>query len=861
MATRSLTSIALLFMVDVLSLSNYLFIRKLRSVVDDRSFQNENTFFNAFSKKFSTNPLVAGFKGFGRGFHQARKEENMSETEKKKGTSMEVLYAVMLGRHRMAPSVDKRFPGWKPIPFKIGIWSTAITILAITFLLSENSLTNKLAVATGGEGGFCATEDADQKLALFQLHIKSSNVTNIDQGRDQYNATRTYRDQLLRDTARYIDCPEEPNNEKIKGGNNINTKVKYSKNEEVVTRYGERFFPGYWRALLQKKREKGCSVRKKICWDSWGLSIICKRKTIPTPCSPSWQGKIDEDLQADEVAFESDASVDNLDHLKQESAEMIQRLMKQFDVAGTMYSIYMVVALFFPTPMVLYRPSIVNTMKTLLFGVRKFTFIITVLVIYWVSDYATMILNQPEINIFLGNIRSDPCFLDADFIRGRSEIVSNTCNDLINIENKLGVAKFEISQLIEDITQFDKKCDCPFPANSQDYSNLTIHNYGFEKDWDIRTKPYVTTGAEQKAVKSSLWKAKEDFAFLGNETICVDRLYAQKKIMVADDTGLSWWQIWISSGIFASLVIKFFIANFGISLVKLADPFYVHDGKYESPPNDVNISEEEGDAKSFLFVNEAISQNKIAALKAIALREVIIWGALTNFCLISLFIASIPDMKENAFNTLDKVITSFIILICIIGPIGCFYLSRYVNKVVEESMESEKVKCGTPDTVTSIKTTVSYFAPNTQITATNPSETKLSKLGYALTPLRKKKDDTITGIVSDATSKVMASISTPAKKNDNTMRDKFQNALTPVLKKKKDETMLEKINDSITGIVSDATSKVMASISTPAKKNANTMKDKFQNALTPVLKKKKDETMLEKINDSATKVISAFTCM
>lgn len=193
MPTGSLTSIALLFMVDVLFISNFLFIRKLQSVVDDRSFQNEDTVFNAISKKFSANPLVVGFKGFGRGFQQAQKEETMSDKEKKKGKCMEVLYAVMLGRHRMAPCVDKRFPSWKPIPFKIGIWSTAITILAVTFLLSDNSLTNKLAVATGGnQGGFCATDDVEQKLALFQLHIKSADVTNIEKGQEQHDEIRRY---------------------------------------------------------------------------------------------------------------------------------------------------------------------------------------------------------------------------------------------------------------------------------------------------------------------------------------------------------------------------------------------------------------------------------------------------------------------------------------------------------------------------------------------------------------------------------------------------------------------------------------------------------------------------------------------
>ena len=167
----------------------------------------------------------------------------------------------------------------------------------------------------------------------------------------------------------------------------------------------------------------------------------------------------------------------------------------------------MVIALFFPTPMVLYKPSIINTMKTLLFGVRKYTFIITVLVIYWVSDYANVVLSNPDIHIFLRNIVTDPCFLDTDFIRNRTEIVSNTCKELIDIENKVGLYKFDISQTIEDITQFDQVCDCPFRAN-RNYPFSALDKYGFEQNWKIGTKSYDYATKIMKKFNKSMEECK-----------------------------------------------------------------------------------------------------------------------------------------------------------------------------------------------------------------------------------------------------------------------------------------------------------------------------------------------------------------
>jgi hypothetical protein len=64
-------------------------------------------------------------------------------------------------------------------------------------------------------------------------------------------------------------------------------------------------------------------------------------------------------------------------------------------------------------------------------------------------------------------------------------------------------------------------------------------------------------------------------------------VYAREEIFFAKDTGgLSFWELWITSGLVAKLTVQVAIINFGRVLLKLADPFCVCNGTYDVPPND-----------------------------------------------------------------------------------------------------------------------------------------------------------------------------------------------------------------------------------------------------------------------------------
>jgi hypothetical protein len=134
--------------------------------------------------------------------------------------------------------------------------------------------------------------------------------------------------------------------------------------------------------------------------------------------------------------------------------------------------------------------------------------------------------------------------------------------------------------------------------------------------------------------------------------------------------------------------VKFFaiiLANFGIALFECADPpLCTCNGRYESPPQAMgseasNVGKKETD--TFLDVDENMKENKIRALKAVALRECLIWGIITIFSLVTLVVASLNKLDE--YRKLDYIMFVGIMIMCIVGPFGCFLCTRRAGKFVD----------------------------------------------------------------------------------------------------------------------------------------------------------------------------------
>lgn len=672
-------------MVNVLFLCNYLFISKLRKTVDNRANERDKNILRQLEQRLNNNWLAAGLRGFRQG---ARTQLNRNTEQGKRfrySRVRDALYAFFLGKARLEPSVAAPFPNWQPIPYKLGIISTSSSLLLATLLLSGDILLNNVSsnVQREDSTGLCANDDFDVKIENFKEYVLDK-VTNYNNGRDQKNATLKFRDALLDDTTLYgnktegFECPNEQ----------LGSKEGY-KSEG----HADPFFPGYCQAALdlalKNAKSQTCTNQVWICVDDWGACIIGKWVTLPITCGAhtfdaeieaqeNYRAKQRETRDQEEFTIESIVSEEDLGNLQDDSADLIKTVLRQIDIAGTLYSIYICVALFFPTPLILYRPSLIVQIKGLLFGAGKYTFIATVLIIWWGHTYARLLLQSPELNIYLKNFASDPCFLDGDFISKRYKIVQDACADLINFENEWGLAKIQIDQIKPEVAAFSESCNCHFPGNNllplfgETMSNSV--EIGFDNAWKV---VHGRDGSE-----ASVWSPRLDSTFLGNETICIDRDYARQEVLVADETDLSLWELWISSGLLANLLVKIAIANFGIALLKLADPFCICEGTYESPPTAAQKQgEEQEQPATSIFVDNQVKADKAAALKAIAMRESLIWGFITNSCLLSLLVVAASNF--DGFKRVDYIFFGVTLGSAFLLPFGCFKVTQYANEVVD----------------------------------------------------------------------------------------------------------------------------------------------------------------------------------
>jgi len=426
------------------------------------------------------------------------------------------------------------------------------------------------------------------------------------------------------------------------------------------------------------------------------IKLKCKTIEFPVPCPPHTWDSEQEDVknyrtaqrirsEQQTEAMGSDASDEDLQALQNSSAQILGVLLNQIDVAGTVYSLYMIVALFFPAPMLMYRPSIKIQAKKLLFGSERYAFICTFVLVWWVLKYINILLHTPELKIYFANLFTDPCFVDGEFLQKRYEIVRDTCSKLVEYEQDWGLAMVQIDEIKPEVDAFFdyEDCNCYFPGvhvlssfRKSKQSARTWSQIGFDLSWKVR----------HRRGSSLVWSPADGSTFLGNETICVDHEYAEQEILIADDANITFWKVWIASGLLASILIKFAITNFGIALLKLADPFSLFGGMYECPPLSALGKHSDTEAQkrtaAVLFVDKDVQDKREEAFKAIAIRESIVWGIITNLSLMSLIVSTVADMES--FEELDKAIFAVIVSITLVLPIACIGITKFMNARVRE---------------------------------------------------------------------------------------------------------------------------------------------------------------------------------
>jgi hypothetical protein len=164
-----------------------------------------------------------------------------------------------------------------------------------------------------------------------------------------------------------------------------------------------------------------------------------------------------------------------------------------------------------------------------------------------------------------------------------------------------------------------------------------------------------------------MYMPHENITFLGNSSICTNSTASRRLVWESHgDVNKSeghWYDLWIASGFIATVLIKVAIANFGLALMELADPFVVCAGEFLWMPTSfgngrqlrttgsggnrqiLEAFDEQGRALPSEMVNTWFKA-KQRALFHCALSKVLFWGLLVHVCLVNLFESVYKEVYE-----------------------------------------------------------------------------------------------------------------------------------------------------------------------------------------------------------------------
>lgn len=156
-----------------------------------------------------------------------------------------------------------------------------------------------------------------------------------------------------------------------------------------------------------------------------------------------------------------------------------------------------------------------------------------------------------------------------------------------------------------------------------------------------------------------LFPRQDSFDFAGDTRVCSDILAAETMVLATSpDVEVNFWDLWVKSGLVASLLFKVALANFGLALYYLADPLSRCGGAYEYPREQLVTTAMGLDLK----------EKTLAGLDAISMKWAIFWFIVVKMCLANLFAAT--DLDEIVWDSSDPLVYAATVLAAVGGAVA-----------------------------------------------------------------------------------------------------------------------------------------------------------------------------------------------
>ena len=174
--------------------------------------------------------------------------------------------------------------------------------------------------------------------------------------------------------------------------------------------------------------------------------------------------------------------------------------------------------------------------------------------------------------------------------------------------------------------------------------------------------------------------------FAGNTTVCQDSELARNLLLQAPASEFSGPDLWLQSGLVSALVIKCVVANFVISLLKVADPFVVCKGEFMWLPAKFGLGVASND-KSRLFAR--FKATKEASLWYINFRDLVFWGLIMHLALWNLMSAAYTDSQTEGVTSDDIAVMRLALTVA--GVVALLGLIAVACLQVKKKRDKKKV--------------------------------------------------------------------------------------------------------------------------------------------------------------------------
>lgn len=476
--------LGILLMLDVCFIVNFFFIRALRQWTDQNQKQKRKLEASRGSTKKKKKDCQRE-KGQACTANSNHHEANPSSSSAGDGfifasRERDIAFAWCLGTVRLEPLRVKKFHGWKRLPGRAGLWTTSFFILLGSILLSSKLLVNDMGVSSGSlDSDLCVFEDFEE--GLQELRSKLQDMTHLAEAQQQHRLMVAFSEALLNDTALYgvppHDCPK---------------RGRISGLKDQWDQPGP-FFPGYCSEALEAAIEaaKNRECTEKICdcptlpdsavFQVAGLANkkYCGEVCIDVPfacpqhsADDAFEALTDYRFRQFEAAekrrlrqqkqYKFPTSATEI--IQSSATDIVDKIMRQVEIASYGYIAYSCTALFFPTPLNLFRAPHWVALKQFFFGAQKHYFIIFVLSFWWGAEYFRKLWYSPDIRLYLNNLRvGDPCFVDMEYLMERQSILNEYCEALVPLEPQWNSSLLTSIDVLVEVEHFTNDCDCPFP--------------------------------------------------------------------------------------------------------------------------------------------------------------------------------------------------------------------------------------------------------------------------------------------------------------------------------------------------------------------------------------------------------------